>query len=330
MAIDDLQGVIENLRDMIEVHHDYLSEDETRTRQVLIDPLLRKLGWDVSDPQAVELEYRVGPQRADYALMSNNQPVAVIEAKRLGRDLEDNEMMQVLNYANREGIDYMIVTDGDRWMMYDVFRRGALPDRLLMELQLSQMPTHKNALQALAMWNRNIVSDGSPSKAVEPVFLSSERARDRPDNNPDELPQRWISDNAPIGSEGNYSFASSKRRYPQYTKPIRINIGDQFKKPVKNWKDVIHEVVVWLIEEGMLNNNDCPIEKGRWTFIGLEAVNRDGTPFRRPRQLPGNFILQHGLSTYEQWDGLKKLLKRLKADLSAIQVNYRSTEHTSH
>ncbi len=87
MALDDLQRVIENLRNMIEVHRDYLSEDETRTRQVLIDPLLRKLGWDVSDPQAVELEYKMGPQRADYALMSNGQPVAVIEAKRLGRDL---------------------------------------------------------------------------------------------------------------------------------------------------------------------------------------------------------------------------------------------------
>ena len=229
MALDDLQRVIENLRNMIEVHRDYLSEDETRTRQVLIDPLLRKLGWDVSDPQAVELEYKVGPQRADYALMSNGQPVAVIEAKRLGRDLEDNEMMQVLNYANRDGTDYMIVTDGDRWMMYDVFRRGALNNRLLMELQLSQMPAHKNALQALAMWNPNLVSDGSPSEAARPVFLSSEPALDLPGGNPDEPLERQLPDNSPIDGHGSYSFASTEPRYPQFTKPIRIQIGDQIK-----------------------------------------------------------------------------------------------------
>lgn len=91
MALDDLQSVIEKLRKTIEMHRDYLSRHETRTRQVLIDPLLRELGWDVSDPEAVQLEYRVGQQWADYALMSDNQPVAVIEAKRLGRGLEDDE-----------------------------------------------------------------------------------------------------------------------------------------------------------------------------------------------------------------------------------------------
>ena len=44
MALDDLQGVIERLQDRIKTHRSYLSGDETRTRQVLIDPLLRELG----------------------------------------------------------------------------------------------------------------------------------------------------------------------------------------------------------------------------------------------------------------------------------------------
>ena len=99
MALDDLQGVIEKLRTMIETHRGYLSRHETRTRQVLIDPLLRELGWDVSDPAAVELEYavkleyRMGKKWADYTLMSNGKPVAVIEAKPLGSDLKDDKMM---------------------------------------------------------------------------------------------------------------------------------------------------------------------------------------------------------------------------------------------
>ena len=158
MALDDLQGVIERLRDRIKTHRSYLSRHETRTRQVLIDPLLRELGWDVSDPETVQLEYRVGQQWADYALMSGTEPVAVIEAKRLGRDLEDDEIMQVLNYANRDGIDYMIVTDGDKWEMYEVFKRGTLEERLLMKFQLSQQPPHKNASQARAMRKPNLTS----------------------------------------------------------------------------------------------------------------------------------------------------------------------------
>lgn len=172
MMSDNLQSVIEKLQVMIKTHCKYLSKNETRTRQVLIDPLLRELGWDVSDPEAVELEYRVGQQRADYALIFNGRRVALIEAKRLGSDLEYDEIMQVLNYANRDGIDYIIVTNGDRWEMYEVFRPAALEERLLMKLELSQQPAHKNALQALVMWKSNLASDGGPSEATEPVFIS--------------------------------------------------------------------------------------------------------------------------------------------------------------
>ena len=66
--------------------------------------------------------------------MSDGHPVAVIEAKRLGRGLEDGEIMQVLNYANRDGIDYMIVTDGDQWEMYD--KRGTLEERHVNEISV--------------------------------------------------------------------------------------------------------------------------------------------------------------------------------------------------
>ena len=41
MALDDLQAVIESLQSKIESHRAHLSENETRTRQVLIDPLLK-------------------------------------------------------------------------------------------------------------------------------------------------------------------------------------------------------------------------------------------------------------------------------------------------
>ena len=177
MALDDLKRVIEKLQDMIGRHRDYLSEDETRTRQVLIDPLLQALGWDVSDPEAVQLEYRVGKKRADYALMSDGPPIAVIEAKKLESDLEDDEMNQVLNYANLDGIRYMILTDGDKWEMYEVFKPVPLEERRLMKFQLSQQPAHENALQALRIWKSNLAS-GSPSEAMEPVIELPQPAPD--------------------------------------------------------------------------------------------------------------------------------------------------------
>ena len=325
MALDDLQGIIKKLQDMIETHRSYLSGHETRTRQVLIDPLLRELGWDVSDPDAVELEYWVKQQRADYALMSNAQPVAVIEAKRLGSDLEDDEMMQVLNYANLAGIDYMIATDGDRWEMYEVFKRGALEERLLMRFRLSQQPAHENALQALAMWRPNLASDGPPSEAQEPVLVSPNPPPVQPSSKTDGQQEQQPPNDSPPDFGECYSL-TSERRYPLHTKPIRLKIGTDIEKPVKRWKDVIHEVVAWLIDKEMLKDNHCPIKIKERTFVGYEAVNHDGTPFKDPRQLPKGLILQRRLGRpWDQWERLRELLDQLQVDTSAIQVRHKPT-----
>ena len=291
MALDDLQGVIERLQDRIKTHRSYLSGHETRTRQMLIDPLLRELGWDVSDPEAVQLEYRVGQQWADYALMSNGQPVAVIEAKRLGSDLEDDEIMQVLNYANRDVINYMIVTDGDKWEMYDVFKKVALAERLLIKLELSQQPAHKNALQALAMWRSNLTSE-------EPVFVSLKPTTDQSGSKPHELPEPDFSDKPPKDSDGCYSFA--EQWYPQHTKPTALKIGNRPEEVVSSWKDVIRTVVTWLDDEKKLPKD----------FI-LEPRLTTEQQFNRLRNL------------------LEQLKGQLNVDLSAIRVLYELTRKSS-
>lgn len=320
MVLDELQGVIENLRNMIQTHRAYLSGDETRTRQVLIDPLLRVLGWDVSDPDAVELEYRVEQQRADYALISDSRRVALIEAKRLGIDLEYDEIMQVLNYANRDGINYIIVTNGDRWEMYQVFKSAALEERLLMKLQLSRQLAHENALQALAMWNPNIASDNGPSEAAEPVFIPSESAPDQPSSNANEPMKKVQPNSSPEYSDNWCSFES---KYPLGTKPIRLKIDSRIDAPVKHWKDVIHKVVAWLVDENILGVNDCPIGTQKYTFIGCESMNPDGTPLKEPRPLPHGIILQRGyVNSQAQWGKLRQFLNENDLDKSTIKVYY--------
>ena len=162
--LDDLQGVIEKLCNMIETQPDYLSGHETRTRQVLIDPLLRELGWDVSDPKMVQLEYGVEKEWADYALMSDDKPVALIEAKAFGKPLKGKATDQVLIYANKKVIPYMIVTDGDKWEMYDVFKQVELTERRIMEFQLSQQQVHESVPRMLQIWKPSLVPGGRKRK----------------------------------------------------------------------------------------------------------------------------------------------------------------------
>ena len=88
MALDDLKETIETLSARIQAHRAHLEGNETRTRQALIDPMLHSLGWDVEDPNSVELEYGIDRKWADYALMGSERPIAVIEAKALGKPQE--------------------------------------------------------------------------------------------------------------------------------------------------------------------------------------------------------------------------------------------------
>lgn len=61
-------------------------------RYSLIDPLLRELGRDTGDPDQVQPEYRVGTGRAEYALLRDGSPVAMVEAKSLGTSLTDSAL----------------------------------------------------------------------------------------------------------------------------------------------------------------------------------------------------------------------------------------------
>ncbi|PKB80324.1 MAG: hypothetical protein BZY88_08950 [SAR202 cluster bacterium Io17-Chloro-G9] len=84
MALEGLLGLIEELRGRIGHHSAVLRQNEMATRYILIDPLLRELGWDTADPKQVIPEYRSGSGSADYALLKDGKPIVVVEAKKIG------------------------------------------------------------------------------------------------------------------------------------------------------------------------------------------------------------------------------------------------------
>ena len=57
---------------------------EMSTRTIIVDPLLEALGWNVRDPDEVQLESpTVDSKSVDYALLLNRKPVLLVEAKSL-------------------------------------------------------------------------------------------------------------------------------------------------------------------------------------------------------------------------------------------------------
>ena len=124
--------LFEELKRRIDEQGDYLRESEYRTRILLIDPLLRMLGWNVEDFYCVEIEYRTSQfvkERADYVLKNGESKVAIVEAKKLGTDMKSGERRQAKEYADYADTSQCVLTDGAKWMLYDL-NQGRNPDTM--------------------------------------------------------------------------------------------------------------------------------------------------------------------------------------------------------
>jgi len=99
-----------------------LERNEAVTRAVLIDPVLRALGWEVANPADVEVERPISAGtlvgRLDYFLNTDNaeRPI-VIEAKKLGETLE-KFFPQIITYACTLKVENLFLTDGLKWFHF--------------------------------------------------------------------------------------------------------------------------------------------------------------------------------------------------------------------
>ena len=317
MALDDLKETIETLRERIKAHRPYLEGYETRTRQVLIDPMLRALGWDVGDPNSVELEYGIKRKWADYALMESGRPIAVIEAKALGRPLNDDEKMQALNYANMDGIDYMAITNGDHWQMFDVFKRGQLDDRILMEFQLTRDESYACALQALGLWRPNLAS-GEPKEAVAPVVIKPSHDESEPAT-PEPNSGQEVAEPS---NNGDWELLTSLKVEKGQKPPAFIKFSNSSPKPIKSWADLLESAAKHLVEIGKLSALDCPVIKGRSKLYLLhtKSIHPNGNEFVIKRKI-GKLRLNTHFNSTNTWKNACWLLERFGVNPSTVLVS---------
>jgi hypothetical protein len=126
---------------------------EQNTKATLIAPVLRALGWNTEDLDEVRLEYRFkSPDKpVDYALLLQRKPVLFIEAKALDEDPDDRRWAsQIISYAAVAGVEWVVLTNGDGYRIYNAHAPVALDDKLFRSFQVSVDPSHaSDALRLL-------------------------------------------------------------------------------------------------------------------------------------------------------------------------------------
>lgn len=318
MWLDDLNELVGRLKVRIEQHKDVLGKNETATRYALIDPLLTALGWDLSDPGQVQMEYNTGEGRADgyadYAMFARGDtdtPELVIEAKKLGTPISVG-IDQSIGYCLKDDISYFVVTNGEKWEAYYIYKSGKLADKRVVDFSLTD-PAQATVMKMLWLWRGNFES-GSPIVPVAPDRLASQQtATPAPQPVPAESPPNVQRPNrgTPLGE-----FNPNKKDDP----PTALLFSDGTEKEVTNWYEFQILVVEWLIKTGHLTKADCPVKgpKGGY-LVNASPVSRNNKPFSEPKQVvdvwidAAKDIPNHVRTT-------KNLLRARKVDLSHVRV----------
>ena len=113
---------------------------EQNTKSILIEPMLKTLGWDIEDFDEVRREYR--PMSADnpvdYVLLSKKSPKLYVEAKGLGEKLSDRKWSnQIMGYAAMAGVEWVILTDGNEYKIFNAHAAMPIDEKLFRETRVT-------------------------------------------------------------------------------------------------------------------------------------------------------------------------------------------------
>ena len=307
MALEPLISVVEIVKRRIQRHGQALRHSEAQTRYALIDPVLRELGWDISDPELVRPEDWGAGGYADYTLLSNGKAVALLEAKKLGEHL-NSAIDQALNYCNQRGIGYMLISDGDLWVMYEVFRQAPIEQRRLVNLSLQSDKLHEAVLRLLYFWQPNLGSGTVASPInVAPLPQTIHQPVQVVDQ-PTPLPE-------PVQESGwvNLSQIYPNQSYNPRPQEIRFHTGE-IQSTSNKWRGVPEEVVKWLVKNQRLTANAVP-------DLGLNFIS-SVQKNQRFRQVVEGIYLDANHSAQNNADHSRQLLSKCKVDPEAVELRF--------
>ncbi len=304
IVLDDIIDLIESLKKKIKVHETQLSKNEALVRSSIIDPFLRSLGWDTSDPSQVIPEFSTEAGRPDYALFTvqGNGPKAFVGAKKLGKA---EDLNQHISYCVEEGVEYFIATDGQKWEIYDTFKRVKLSEKKIVGWNILTEDSSEIAKKALSIAHMN-------SFGILPTIS--------PFSQNHEQMNVEAKDDKQITS----SIAVDESLPPKgaHKRPLAVIIdGERFEVSKSN--QILIEVAEWLILKGKMTKRDQPIESGRdrW-LVNKDPIHKNGNKFFNKYELSNGLFLEMNYGSRRIVRLAKRLLKNYGYSTDSLVVKW--------
>jgi predicted type IV restriction endonuclease len=122
--------------------------NESNTCDRIVYPLLLAAGYDRR-----EIESRMADNAnrfPDYTLLGNTPNTWYLEAKAWNVRLENNHAGQALDYANRNGKRFVVLTNGQAWQLYDNAIQGLPTEKLVACASLDNIEAFTEFMNALS------------------------------------------------------------------------------------------------------------------------------------------------------------------------------------
>ena len=306
MPLESLLELVETLRERIDEHGTALRGSEALTRYALIDPLLRELGWDTSNPDMVVPEYRVpNNQMADYVLLNEGGPVVVVESKKLDEPLQGGKALdQGILYCAHTGSKHFLLTDGRRWQIYE--SSSTVP---VISFDLLNMPTAEVCLNALALW-RPSVQSGYVAAGQTPIasLASDQPVATRPQPmTPPQDEHHWQPVTLVHAGTGNEA-------------PAEVLLPDGSRTSITSWVGIPEAAVSWLLQNGILNASHCPIPRAKRYLLSTSPFQPDGGSMTHKKI--GSLFMGSNYSASDQVKNACIIIEHVGLDPAQFKVRF--------
>ena len=137
----DFAEQLEQLESRAQDREDHLNTEEA-TKNALVMPFIRALGYDVFDPAEVVPEFTadVGSkkgEKVDYAIMYNGTPSVLFECKKAGAKLSTDHAGQLFRYFHVTDARIGVLTNGVQYKFFsDLEEENKMDERPFLEFDL--------------------------------------------------------------------------------------------------------------------------------------------------------------------------------------------------
>jgi predicted type IV restriction endonuclease len=108
--------------------------NESDTSMIVTDMLADVFGYDKYNE--ITREYAIRGTYCDLATKIDGKLQTLIEVKAIGVGLRDNHMKQAVDYAANQGIEWVVLTNGQMWKVFSVSFSKPIAADLVLELDM--------------------------------------------------------------------------------------------------------------------------------------------------------------------------------------------------